>query len=71
VRRKFDDEDLFQCLERELKKRKEVYPKWVDNGRMSPQLAKRQLEMMEELVEIYREKTKKNNPQQNLFEGAQ
>lgn len=43
------DEKL-KCIERELKYRYRVYPRLVDNGKMSERLMKRELEVMEEIA---------------------
>ena len=47
--------DKLQCAERELKFRQRVYPRMVENGRMSMRQVKRELEVMEAIVTDYRD----------------
>lgn len=46
--------DMLRCAERELKMRKGVYPRWIENGRISEGAAAHQLACMEEIVKTLR-----------------
>jgi hypothetical protein len=41
------------CVERELKMRKKVYPRWVGAGKMTMEQARREIELMQEIVADY------------------
>jgi hypothetical protein len=44
------------CIERELKYRRRVYPRWIEEKRMSTDFAREQIRIMEEIAEDYRQK---------------
>ena len=46
--------DKLACLERELKMRKKVYPRWVEEGKMSEGKATHELACIEALITDYR-----------------
>lgn len=46
--------DKFKCAERELKMRQRVYPRWVDEKKMSAGKAELEIETMKAIVEDYR-----------------
>ena len=46
-------EDKLKCIRRELAMRKNVYPKWIKTGRMSPAQAHLELGVMEEIHADY------------------
>ena len=46
--------DMLACAEREVKMRKRVYPRWVEDGRMSEGAAAHQIATMEEIVKTLR-----------------
>ena len=46
--------DKLQCVQRELGMRKSVYPKWVEQGRMSAGKAALEIACMEAIVQDYR-----------------
>lgn len=48
----FSLEDLLACAKRELALRKNVYPKWVKAGRYTADQARREVAMMEAIVEM-------------------
>lgn len=51
--------DQVECVEREIAMRKRVYPRWVQNGKMSPQKAARETATMEAVLRtLQREKDK-------------
>ncbi|HEX3412841.1 MAG TPA: hypothetical protein VHT00_14070 [Stellaceae bacterium] len=51
---KFSYTDLAQCAERELNKRRYVYPKQIAAGKMSQQQANAELDMMRTIGELMR-----------------
>jgi hypothetical protein len=42
------------CLERELKMRRKVYPRWITQGKMDPSKAQHEIDCMEAIVTDYR-----------------
>lgn len=52
----FDDETKLLCLERELRLRRKVYPRWVAEGRMKMRDAEHETEVMEAIANDYRQK---------------
>jgi hypothetical protein len=50
----FTFEQLADCAERELNKRRHVYPNRIVTNRMSRQVANRELDMMREIGEYLR-----------------
>jgi hypothetical protein len=46
--------DKLACIEREIKMRETVYPRWVTESRMSQTKADRELEVMRAIAEDYR-----------------
>ena len=46
--------DKLTCAERELKMRRQVYPRWIDVGRMSTSKAAHEIAVMEAIVADYR-----------------
>lgn len=46
--------EKFECAKRELAMRKKVYPRWVEQGRMTQQKADREIACMSAIVEDYR-----------------
>lgn len=54
--RPFSNEEKLEAIERELKYRRRVYPARIDGGKMSPQLAARQIALMEAIAADYRPK---------------
>ena len=46
--------DKLKCVERELKMRLRVYPRWIEIGRMSQKQAEHELACMRAIVEDYR-----------------
>jgi hypothetical protein len=45
--------DKLKCVERELKRRYEAYPRLVDSGKRTQQWANRELELLEEIAADY------------------
>jgi hypothetical protein len=50
----FTDSEKLKWLQREIAMRKNVYPKWVANGRLKPDKADREIALMEAIAEDYR-----------------
>lgn len=57
-RRRFTAQEKLQCVERELKQRRFVYPRRVDAGKMSKPLMDEQIALMEAIVADYEEMAK-------------
>jgi hypothetical protein len=55
----FGDEDKLRCAERELKMRRRVYPRWVEEGRMSVGKAEYEIGCMEAICEDFRVRVEK------------
>ena len=52
---------------RELKMRKDVYPRWVLQGRIKQEAADKRIKIMEEIVKDYQEKAKEEDKQMSLL----
>ncbi len=52
-------DDKLKCAERELKMRKQVYPRWVEQGRMSAGKAELETTIMEAIAADYRAQAEK------------
>jgi len=50
----FTFSEKLACVERELKMRKKVYPRWTVSGNMTEDQATRETALMEEIVADYR-----------------
>jgi|KBSMisStaDraftv2_1062788.scaffolds.fasta_scaffold118832_4 hypothetical protein len=48
------DRDKLQCVERELRMRHKVYPRWIAAKRMTEATAEREIEVMRAIYEDYR-----------------
>lgn len=46
--------DKLACVERELKMRRRVYPRWIEDGRMSAGKAAHEIAAMEAIVADYK-----------------
>ncbi|MEM9286711.1 MAG: hypothetical protein AAGA36_00085 [Pseudomonadota bacterium] len=46
-------EEKRACIERELGMRRSVYPRWVDNGRMTKKKADNEIRIMEAVLKDY------------------
>jgi hypothetical protein len=66
----FTAEQLATCAEREVKQRRRVYPRWVDDERMSKEFADQQIAMMEQIARDYRAKAGAEAAKADLFGGA-
>ena len=54
VNRSFTAAEKFQCLLRESGLRKRVYPRLIEQGKLTKEKADRELAIMESIVEDYR-----------------
>lgn len=50
----FTDRDKFECLQREIKMRKRVFPRRVAQGKMKQTEADREISCMEAIAEDYK-----------------
>lgn len=50
----FSASDKAECAEREVKQRQRVYARLVQDGKMSPGTARRQIALMQEIADDYR-----------------
>lgn len=66
----FTVEQLATCAEREVKQRRRVYPRCVEDRRMSQAFADEQLAMMEQIAREYRAKADAEAAKTDLFGGA-
>jgi hypothetical protein len=51
----FTYKDKLACAERELSMRKRAYPRWVAAGKMKAEDASRQIDLMQAIVDDYRD----------------
>ena len=49
----FTNSEKQQAAEREVSQRRHVYPRLIEKGRMTKQLAERQIALMQEIAEDY------------------
>jgi len=54
VNLKLDNAAKLACIEREIKMRERVYPRWVAAGKMSQEKADLELEVMRAIAEDYK-----------------
>lgn len=52
--------DKLACAERELKMRKRVYPRWIEDGRMSAGKAAHEIAAMEAIAADYKAQSEKD-----------
>jgi hypothetical protein len=48
-------EEKFKCASRECEMRKRVYPRWIEQGKITQEKAARETAMMAEIADDYRE----------------
>lgn len=46
--------DKLKCAERELALRRRVYPRWVNDGKLTHREARQELDLMQAIAEDYR-----------------
>lgn len=59
--------EKYKEIKRELDLRKNCYPKWVLQGRMTQQIADKHIEVMEAILKDYEEKLKQEDRQMILL----
>ncbi len=52
----FSDAEKRECAEREARMRRRVYPRWVEQKKMSLSQADKQIALMDEIADDYRKK---------------
>ena len=50
----FNDAEKLKCIEREIKMRERVYPRWVEQKRMTQKQADHELAVMRNIADDYR-----------------
>ncbi|MEG9524285.1 MAG: hypothetical protein MIL41_00630 [Hyphomicrobiales bacterium] len=65
----FTAADLADCAEREVRQRQRAYPRWVENGRMTQQLADRQTALMQAIARKLRAEADAESAKGDLFGG--
>jgi hypothetical protein len=51
-----NDADKLACIEREIKMRLKVYPRWIEKGKMTQEKADHEIAVMREIADDYRRK---------------
>lgn len=64
----YSTEEIIKELEREIKMRKEVFGRWVLQGRMSENTKEKRIKIMEHILEDYKKKQIHDSGQATLFE---
>jgi hypothetical protein len=64
-----DNATKLMCLERELRMRRRVYPRWVELGKMKMRQAEHEIEVMEAIADDYRKRAEQDEP--GLFAAGQ
>ena len=64
----FGIDEIIKELEREIKMRKEVFGRWVLQGRMSENTKNKRIQIMEQILEDYKQKQIHESGQATLFE---
>ena len=64
----FSIDEIIKELEREIKMRKEVFGRWVLQGRMSENTKNKRIQIMEQILEDYKQKQIHESGQATLFE---
>jgi len=54
--RTFTPREKLEAVEREIKMRRKVYPRWIETGKMKRETAEREIAVMEAIAEDYRGK---------------
>lgn len=66
----FTVDQLASCAEREVKQRRRVYPRRVEDGKMTQEFANEQIAMMEQIARDLRAKADAEAAKGDLFGGA-
>ena len=64
----FSIDEIIKELEREIKMRKEVFGRWVLQGRMTENTKNKRIQIMEQILEDYKQKQIHESRQATLFE---
>jgi hypothetical protein len=67
VNPRYSNREKALCAEREVQQRRRVYPWLVESGKVSQQFCDRQIAMMTEIADEYREKAEKESEAGRLF----
>ena len=59
--------DKIKEIERELKMRKDVFPRLVLQGKISQSIVDKRIKIMEEILKDYKEKAKQEDKQMSLL----
>jgi hypothetical protein len=65
----FTAAELADCAEREVRQRQRAYPRWVEAGRMTQQLADRQTALMQAIARKLRAEADAECAKGDLFGG--
>lgn len=60
-------QEKYKEVERELKMRKNVFPRWVLQGRIKQEVADKRIQIMEEILKDYEQKLKGEDKQISLL----
>ena len=63
----FSTSEIIKELEREIKMRKEVFGRWVLQGRMTEHTKEKRIKIMEQILEDYKQKQIHESGQATLF----
>lgn len=63
----FSTAELADCAEREVRQRQRAYPRWVEAGRMTQQLADRQIALMRAITRKLRAEAEAVGASGDLF----
>lgn len=64
----YSTEEIIKEIEREIKMRKEVFGRWVLQGRMTENTKDKRIKIMEQILEDYKKKQIHESKQATLFE---
>lgn len=63
----FSAKEKFMCALREVALRRKVYPRLIQSEQLRPDLAEREIAIMQEIASEYGTLAEKENPQPSLF----
>lgn len=63
----FTELDKFKAIERELGYRRRVYPRLIESGKMTRELAAEQIALFEAILNDYRDKAESERRSSDLF----
>ncbi len=59
-------QDMIKCVSREIRLRKSAYPKWIEDGRMNPEISRWEIVTMEAVLKTLNEIADKNQGKLDL-----